>query len=82
MTPSTLDASTPLPTLEQLFSHAFQVGSDGVVAQYISASAHGDDCFSDFGYYPANRYYRLCPDFTAHYGHNVYICKRPAFEFA
>ena len=116
LTPLTVDMGTPLPTLEQLMRDAHQIGSDGLVAQYIRAhprleelavssassspaaassvpallklaktaaaapAVRGKDVSGDgFESELDGRYSfcRLCPEFSALYGHRVYICKQP-----
>ena len=111
LTPLTVDRTVSLPTLEQLMSDAHQIGSDGLVAQYIrahprleevvaarSGEAHaaltrlaqtaeaapavrGKDVSREGFESELDGLYafcRLCPEFSALYGHRVYICKQPA----
>lgn len=111
LTPLTVDHTVSLPTLEQLMSDAHQIGSDGLVAQYIRAhprleevvaarsgeanaaltrlaqtaeaapAVRGKDASREGFESELDGLYafcRLCPEFSALYGHRVYICKQPA----
>lgn len=97
VTPSTLESTASLPTLNQLLTRSWPVSTDGLVTQYIRAHpATLEEKRSAFpkaelmgGPWPttehksegcgaevSHTHCRLCPDFSAFYNHDVYICKQ------
>eukprot|EP00322_Chrysochromulina_rotalis_P014438 CAMPEP_0115864400 /NCGR_PEP_ID=MMETSP0287-20121206/19183_1 /TAXON_ID=412157 /ORGANISM="Chrysochromulina rotalis, Strain UIO044" /LENGTH=412 /DNA_ID=CAMNT_0003318873 /DNA_START=30 /DNA_END=1268 /DNA_ORIENTATION=+ len=108
VTPSSLESTANLPTLNELLTTSWPVSSDGLVTQYIRAHpvTVSEESTAQAAKFPkpelmsgpwptgdqsgqADRgwieyetiehdFCRLCPDFSAFYDHDVYICKKLA----
>lgn len=88
-TPLTADRS--LPSLDKIVSQATRVSSNSLlnVVQFIKAHAPGEATDPDLhgsrpadgAEFEADEYDAVCcvsPEWSGHYGQNVYICKAPA----